>query len=758
MNMRGKVVALLLLSLCFYLVSFGERGFLSAANADTQMTKEQEKQAKADAKARMKMEKKAKEAEMLKDKKEQAEREKREKAEIERQKAAARAEAEAKAKDMAKIDAEAKEQLKADIEFAKLEKQAALSELKQNFEGKLSDAEQKELYNQKKAMIEAEYKEKIAKAKAKASHTQALARAQQVNLPADNTPKMSVKDVQVKGNILVGMDEIVANMPLIYNASDVPIDMADSSMLYDFRDLSEVILEPGQTRQVSARTIQGFTQYILSLYQKQNFAGIYVYVPKTAMVGTNRLANDILVVEVLEAPVTNVTVRTYDPEQNETEKSYLRKDAVMDWSPIKEGEVANQKELDDYVNLLNLNPDRYVSAVVTKGAQPNTLAVEYDIYEANPWHFFVQIDNSGTQDRRWTPRVGVINTNLLGVDDTFAAIYQAPWDSQIDDNWSIFGSYDIPIMGPKLRLQVYAGYSEYDVNPDSGPFNFLGNGHFVGSVLRYNALQTDATMPLLGAGWFFDIKGMLEYDRSKVTPSLFPTALASDIRFWMWGWGLELHKKTDLSDTTIAFDRWESGKGQSDATAFALARTGARTDFSIYDFSARHSQFLDTDKINRLSGSVRWIGSNERLVPAKMTSFGGMYTVRGYDEYEIVADGGILASVQWEYDLIAAEKAKNPEQDMEQQQQQEKENPFYIKRAAPLLFFDYGRTTIKHPNIGGAALGEARHEELCSVGPGFLLDIGNNLSGAVYYGYPLIPTPDTRSGKGRVNCSFMLRW
>jgi len=51
----------------------------------------------------------------------------------------------------------------------------------------------------------------------------------------------------------------------------------------------------------------------------------------------------------------------------------------------------NRKKLDDFVNLLNLNPDRYVSTVVGKGEEPNTLGVNYGIYEANPWHYFIQV-------------------------------------------------------------------------------------------------------------------------------------------------------------------------------------------------------------------------------------------------------------------------------------------------------------------------------------------------------------------------------
>jgi hemolysin activation/secretion protein len=574
-----------------------------------------------------------------------------------------------------------------------------------------------------------------------------------IELPEDNTPMMAVSSVEFSGNILITTAQIIDGLPIIWSASGEPISDTPAENLYDFRVLSEALLEPGVPRQIRARTIQGFTSYILLLYQEHDYAGIYVYVPKSAMVGANQLKDDVLLIEVLEAPVTTVTVRSYDVDQNIKEKGYLRQDAIQEWSPVQAGGIANQKELNDFVNLLNQNPDRYVSATVTRGAQPKTLAVNYDVYEVNPWHWFIQVDNSGTRDRQWSPRVGVINTNLLGIDDTFMVIYQAPWDKDIDENYSVYGSYDFPIMGPKLRLNVYAGYSQFDVNPDAGPINFIGNGSFLGSILRYNVLQTEATTPLLGRGWFFDLKGMVEYTRSKVTPQLVPTG-SSDVKFWMWGWGLELHRRNDMSQSSVSFDRWESFKGQSNGAAFRAARAGADSDFSIYDFRARHSQFLNPDKIHRVSGSFRWIQANERLVSAKMTSFGGMYTIRGYDEYEIVADGGILASFQYEYDLIAAENAGMTAEEKEQMAQQEKD-PYEIKRVAPLVFVDYGRTNIRR---AGTVVGEAKHEELMSLGVGTLLDIGNHFSGAVYYGYPLIPTPDTRSGKGRVNASFMLRW
>jgi len=575
--------------------------------------------------------------------------------------------------------------------------------------------------------------------KAKAKLEEQIA---EINLPKDTTQRFTVRELRISGNTLISTDELLKNMPLVYNASDKPLHQAESVHLYDLRILHDIILEPGEPRQVSSRTIQGLTQYILSVYQDKHHAGIYVYVPTEAIEAGVRLRDEILPVRVLEAKVTDITVKTYDPDQNRTEKGYLRTSAVKEWSPVKVGQVANQKKLDDFVNLLNLNPDRYVSAVVSKGREPRSLAVSYDIYEANPWHYFLQIDNSGTSDRQWNPRIGLVNTNLLGIDDIFTAVYQAPWDSEIDDNYSLYGSYDFPLLGPQLRLNLYGGHSEFDISPETGLLDFLGRGTVYGGTLRYNILQTN--------GWFVDIKGTLEHTRSKVTPSLFPSFLGTDIKFWLLGGGLDLHRQDDLSNTFLTFDRFESLGGESGGDEFRLARTNSDSDFTIYQAAAAHSRYLDPNKVNRVSATFRWVLPDERLVPAKMTVFGGMYSVRGYDEYEFVADGGVLASAQYEFDLVKYEESLQGPEAKEIEAEATKPS---IKKLAPLVFFDYGRGKIRHP-VGT----EKGHEELISVGVGTIVELGDHFSGAVYYGYPLTATDNTRRGKGRVNVGLMLRW
>ncbi len=586
--------------------------------------------------------------------------------------------------------------------------------------------------------LEEKAKEEKKREKKKAAAKISREEIAKLDLPKDTTPVMVAKELRIIGNTLITTEELLSNIPLVYNASSVPLQEAESIYLYDFRTVRDIIESPGQPRQISERTILGLTRCILAMYQNEGYSGIYV----EALRDGRKLRNEILTINIIEATVTSVATSYYTPENEKVEEGYLKTSFLQKWSPIRVGEVGKQKELDDFINLLNLNPDRYISATVSKGAEPDTLAVGYNIYEANPWHYFLQVDNAGTEDRRYAPRVGLINTNLLGIDDRLTIFHQAPWEKGIEDRYSIYGSYDFPIMGPKLRLELYAGYSQFDVEGGGG-IDFLGHGSLYGGKLRYNAFQKDS--------WFFDLTTSLSREKSKVSSSIFSAILGSEVTMYLWGIGFDIHRRSDMSNTSITFDRIQSVGGSSqrkfwDSTTLTGARTNADRDFTIYTTAASHSHYLDTDKIQRLSGSLRWIVPNERLVPAKMTIFGGMYSVRGYKESGIVADGGILASVQYEYDLVKSDQAKGVSATRSE------EKPL-LRKLAPLAFFDYGRARMEDK-----VAGEKSVEDLYSVGIGGIIELGDNFSGAVYYGFPLEATSTTDTKDGRLNLSLMLRW
>ncbi len=672
-------------------------------------------------------------AEKMEQQRETAAKEKREAAEAEK------AKREEQAKEAKRL-AEAKKLTKADIEKAKQLKKQSIAQLDKS-------AGEKE-FAAKKKQIEAEYALAVAKINMKLRLQTQQGLVQTLTFAKDTSQILDVKEVTFSGNTLVTTAELLEQMPIVFNSSKKPLSQAGSENIYDFTPLFEVILNPGQPQKISARTIRGFTQYILSVYKQKNYAGIYVYVPAEAL-KSGKLAKDILPVEIIEALVTDVEVKQYDVNQAEVEKGYLDANAVLAWSPVKEDKVANAKKLDDFVNLLNQNPDRYVSAMVSKGSEPKTLAVQYEIYEVNPWHWFLQIDNSGTDDRQWSPRLGVINSNLLGYDDTFTAMYQAKMDSGIDENYLLYGSYDFPIWGPKLRMNVYGGYSEFDVSPEAGDIDFIGSGKFIGADLRYNVFQTD--------GWFVDLIGSYSHEESKITPFLVDISIPegrSDVTMDIGGFAIDLHKFDDVSNASLGY-KFSANMGGSSQNEFNRSRPPLPGDvdkyFTIHQFYGSYSRLLDPNKVSRLNTTLRWIVTKDRLPPAKMTSFGGMYSIRGYDEYDVIADGGLIASLQYEFDIVKYQQSKDSEQPYTSPSA---DSDWQIKKFAPLAFLDYGLAKIEDPN----GTTEDEHQTLASVGIGLIVEVGDNLSGVVYCGYPLKETENTREGKGRLNAGFMLKW
>ncbi|MGA2071675.1 MAG: ShlB/FhaC/HecB family hemolysin secretion/activation protein [Sedimentisphaerales bacterium] len=588
----------------------------------------------------------------------------------------------------------------------------------------------------------------------KAENQDVKGRLANINLPEDTTPILKVKEIRFVGNTLVSTSQLVAGMPAIFNASDMPVTKAESKYLYNLSPVKEVLSTPGRTRDISARTIQGLTQYVLSVYQRKNYGGIYVYVPAESLKGGTKLQDDILQVTILEASVSAVGAKYYDVNQAVVEKGQLDANALLGWSPAKSGKVLNRKQLDDYINLLNENPDRYVSATVSQGTEPNTLAVNYGVYEANPWHFFFQVDNSGVKGREWNPKIGAVNTNLLGRDDSFFAMYQVPWDSEWQENYSLFGSYDFPLTGPELRLNIYGGYSAFNLATQDSDLDFLGGGKFIGANLRYTVLQH--------RGWFFDIIGSVSEEESDETPFFashdIPEA-TSTVRMTLVGGAIDIHKRDDTSNSSLGY-KFTINTGGSDSEEFDKSRPpvppagpGADKYFTIHTFSAAHTRNLDPNKVTQLSATARWIVTDDRLPPAKMTPFGGMYSVRGYKEYETIADGGFLGSVQYEFDLVRYEKTNGASKQEAEDADKSKTKKFGLKKLAPLAFFDFGRTDMTDHSDA-----EKAHETFMSLGPGVLAELGDNFSAGLYWGIALRDTEFTNAGDSRVNVTFMARW
>jgi len=568
--------------------------------------------------------------------------------------------------------------------------------------------------------------------------TVALSQAfgQGTGLPADMSVKLVARELIMQGNTRLETGEILRVMPDTYNASDKPMGKAPTEDLYDLTPIRDLVADPNTDHELTVRSVRGFTKYVLSEYQRRGYSGVFVFVPADTLVEGIELKDKRLIVQVVEAEVSVVGISLFSVDKEKKETSYLDLNRMREWSPVKEGGMINEKKLDEFVNQMNLNPDKHVAAVISQG-ENDTLNVGYELYERLPWHFYLQADSSGTDKREWSPKAGIINTDVTGRMDRAAVVYQAKPD-EINDNYAVYGSYEVPLWTPALKIIGFAGYSEYDTNPvGTVPFTFQGSGYVYGGKLRWNVLQWDK--------WFLDLIGGVMHQRSRYTPNLFASVLASDLRINYWTGGAEFYRNDELTDTRVSIEQYKSFGGSSDAK-FESARTDTDSDFYYYVLGVSRSQFLDINKIHRLVASGRFVGSEERLTPSAMTTFGGLYSVRGYEEDEVVADGGLTASIQYEYDIAAR-------MTMCQVAAGESIQKQFVRRLAPVVFADFGRAVTKDH-----VPGENGTVEMASIGTGFVTTLGDHCDGALYYGWAMRSTEETDAGDGHLGVSLLLRW
>ena len=112
--------------------------------------------------------------------------------------------------------------------------------------------------------------------------TSSAALSDEITFPEDTSARFSVKKLKISGNTLISTEVLLEKLPEAYIVSTKNEGGAGKE-IYDFRAVVDIIREPGEERQVSLKTIQGLTKYILSVYQEKDYAGIYVYVPADAV-------------------------------------------------------------------------------------------------------------------------------------------------------------------------------------------------------------------------------------------------------------------------------------------------------------------------------------------------------------------------------------------------------------------------------------------------------------------------------------------
>jgi hemolysin activation/secretion protein len=390
---------------------------------------------------------------------------------------------------------------------------------------------------------------------------------------------------------------------------------------------------------------------------------------------------------------------------------YFSLDEIKEEAPsLAEGTVPNFNDVSKDIVALNQIPDRRVTPALRAGATPGTVDVDLNVEDTLPLHGSLEINNRYSQNTvplRLNATLRYNNLWQLGhsVSVSYQIAPQDPSNARV-----ISTSYLAPVPGLTwLNALVYAVKNDSNV-ATIGDTNVVGRGKVIG---------TRAIVTLPGEQDFFHTLSMgVDYKHFDQNLSLSGSSLATPITYYpvTLAYNATLQGKEEQTqfDASVVFHVRGIGSGLSQ---FDAQRFNAQGDFIYFRGDLARTQELPLGL--QLYGKAQGQVANEPLISTEEFSAGGLDTVRGYLESEVLGDNGLIGSVELRSPSLAPWLKKVPAGDSLNEWR------FYF-------FAEGGGLSINSP------LPEQQSQfQLASVGIGTRLKLLDYLNGSLDLGVPL---------------------
>jgi hemolysin activation/secretion protein len=351
--------------------------------------------------------------------------------------------------------------------------------------------------------------------------------------------------------------------------------------------------------------------------------------------------------------------------------------------------------------LANDNYAKQTQVAFRQGEEERTVDATVRVADSAPTRQVITLDNTGTS-QTGRSRIGYAfqHANLFNTDHVLTAQYVTS-PEHLRDVTILGVNYRVPIyrIGGALDFSAsHANVSSGVVPTTSGSYAISGSGDVYG--LRYTQL-----LPRLGA---WDQRATFGYDyrryRNNVSPdgseaSLVPDFVSQPLTLGYSGFAInglrEWRASANLSQNI-------AGGGLDSSAAYQApgGRAGATASFRILRYSGfmRHPVLADWLLQAQVDGQY----SADALIPGEQFGIGGVDSVRGFDEREVLNDRGYRASIEMQSPDFGKALSSGGLQ------------------ARALVFHDIGRAQRNH-----ALPGERDHVAISSAGLGVRLALAS---------------------------------
>jgi hemolysin activation/secretion protein len=439
------------------------------------------------------------------------------------------------------------------------------------------------------------------------------------------------------------------------------------------------------------------------LYSSKGYATVSAEIPE------QRVSEGVAVIKLTERPVGRLRV---------TGARYFVPDAVRAGAPsLAEGTVPNLKHVQNNIVALNQWPDRTVTPSLRAGRAPDTVDVDLQVQDNLPLHGSLELNNRKSQDTTPLRVAGSLSYGNLwqrgdSASFSFQVAPQQPSDAEV-----FSGSYLFRI--PNSNLSLLGSYLRSNSNVSTvGASNVVGKGTIAGLRLLIPLGLEEGFIHSLNVG--FDYKDLTQAVGVGGTFSNAPVQYVPLTASHQASWNSE-HAQTDLL-ASLVFGTQGLG---SNAAEFDQQRFAAQPNFSYLRADLTRTQTLpaDIEAWGHVTGQI----SGDPLLSSEQLSLGGLDSVRGYLESEVLGDYGIAVQTELRSPSVA---------------------PLI---GAPLTalrfhaFFDAGTANIHDPLPE-----QASSYSLSSVGVGTRVTLANHFHGSLEDAVALTNGPVTKSGSNRV--------